>query len=296
MLRKVNSSLLVVSLAAILSACHGQAEKVRQFATQQLNDMVFVQDGSFMMGPGAKEAKWVAPNNQPRHKVTLSSYYMSKYLVTYGDFDRYTESTGLPMIDKDGYKLKAFNRNAKHPVTTVTWQQANNYCQYLAQKTGLPFDLPTEAQWEYAARSRGLEVNDATNTGTSIFGENTPDAQQLENQPGNVVKLPFPMEVGKFPPNPLGLYDMTGSVYQWMKNWYYNYTSSAKTDPQGPKTGSKKMVRGGGIDVNEEAYIGVYARLAVDPTMKNEVDGFRCVINSEKPMSELQKIAAQHLQ
>ena len=287
MLQKVKVSLMVMSLACILSACHGQAEKVRQFATQQLNDMVFVQDGSFMMGPGAKEAKWIAPNNQPRHKVMLSSYYMSKYLVTYGSYDLYTQFNHLPYQDEEGRKLNIFWRTAKHPVTGVSWQQASNYCHYLAQETGLPFDLPTEAQWEYAARSRGLEVNDATDTGISIFGKNTPNAKQLENQPGHLDDSPFPMEIGKFPPNPLGLYDMTGSVYQWMKNWYYNYTSSAKTDPQGPETGNKKVVRG-----QDDL---IYIRNLVDSTLKDETVGFRCVINSDKPMSELQKIVAQHL-
>ena len=69
----------------------------------------------------------------------------------------------------------------------------------------------------------------------------------------------FPMAVGKFPPNPLGLYGMTGSVYQWVKNWYYLYSTKPVTDPQGPKTGTDKAVRGGGGDAASPGFYGLYA-------------------------------------
>jgi formylglycine-generating enzyme required for sulfatase activity len=277
--------LIVVISCLIFISCNGQSKKFEQFANRQFSEMVFVKGGSFHMGPSQKEKKWIAPNNQPRHKVNLTGYYIDKYLVTYANFDKYTELNHLSRIDEEGYKLKAFYRTPKHPVTTVSWYQANNYCHYLAKKTGLPFDLPTEAQWEYAARDRGQEVVDATNTGTSIIGKNTPSAHQLETQPGHLDNTRFPMPVGSFPPNPLGLYDMTGSIYQWMKNWYYNYPSSAQINPQGPKTGTQKVVRG-----QDDL---IYIRNLVSPSIKDETVGFRCVINSSKSMSELKK-TVQH--
>ena len=291
---------LIVALAVgvlALTSCHATPDKaqVNKFVIEQLNNMAFVKQGSFLMGPSKKESQWASGNNQPQQPVTLSSYYMAKYLVTYKNYDFYTASNNLPRTDEEGYKLKAFYRSPKHPVTSINWQSASNYCHYLANKSGLPFTLPTEAQWEYAARNRGQDVDDATNTATSIYGKNTPNAQQIMNQPGNLDKSPFPMAVGKFPPNPLGLYDMTGSVYQWVKNWYYLYSTKAVTDPQGPKTGTDKAVRGGGGDVSSPGFYGLYIRQPAAPSSGDESTGFRCVINSTKPMSELKAIAMKHL-
>lgn len=293
---KLTQSIVLLFLCTmLLTACHGNEKQKKSFASQQLSSMVFVKGGSFQMGPSNNQKKQIAPNNQPRHKVTLPSYYMNKYLVTWGNYDTYSTLNHLKRIDEKGYKLKAFDRAPNYPVTMTSWYQANNYCQYLGKITGLPFDLPTEAQWEYAARSRGLDIEDATNTGTDDYGKNTPDADQIQNQPGNIIKMPFPDAVGKFPPNPLGMYDMTGSVYQWTKNWNYSYPSIPQTNPQGPKTGTMKMTRGGGMDVASPGFYGVYIRSGSKPSFISESIGFRCVINSTKPMSELKEIVETNL-
>ena len=284
-------------ITMLLTACSAKPseQEVKKFVLQQLDNMAFVKQGSFLMGPGKKEHQWASGNNQPQQSVTLSSYYMAKYLVTWGNYDFYTTSNNLPRLVKEGYKYKMFWRSPQHPATNMNWQSASNYCHYLANKSGLPFALPTEAQWEYAARNRGQDVDDATNTGTSIYGKNTPDAQQLENQPGHVDDSPFPMTVGKFPPNPLGLYGMTGSVFQWVKNWFYPYSTKPVTDPQGTKTGTEKATRGGGDDVASPGFAGIYIRAALKPDYVGEDVGFRCAINSAKPMSELKAIAMKHL-
>ena len=291
---------LIVALGVgvlALTSCHATPDKaqVNKFVIEQLNNMAFVKQGSFLMGPGKKESQWASGNNQPQQPVTLSSYYMAKYLVTWGNYDFYTTSNNLPRLVKEGYKYKMFWRSPQHPATNMNWQSASNYCHYLANKSGLPFTLPTEAQWEYAARNRGQDVDDATNTGTSIYGKNTPNAQQIMNQPGHLDDSPAPMAVGKFPPNPLGLYGMTGSVFQWVKNGLYPYSTKPVTDPQGPKTGTEKATRGGGGDAASPGFYGLYIRAAANADEGDETIGFRCAINSAKPMSELKAIAMKNL-
>ena len=206
--RSLQSGLLVALVVGVmaLTSCYATPHKsqVNRFVLQQLDNMAFVKQGSFLMGPGKKEHQWASGNNQPQQPVTLSSYYMAKYLVTWGNYDFYTTSNNLPRLVKDGYKYKMFWRSPQHPATNMNWQSASNYCHYLAKKSGLPFTLPTEAQWEYAARNRGQNVDDATNTGTSIYGKNTPNAQQIMNQPGHVDDSHFSNGCWQIPTQPTG--------------------------------------------------------------------------------------------
>jgi sulfatase modifying factor 1 len=266
-------------------------QAITQLATEQRNDMVFVQGGTFMMGPGSKESQWIAGNNQPRHPVTLSGYYISKYLVTFSQYDLYTKLTqGEWIIPSELRFHDTKHRAPQAPAQGVTWYQAEGYCKYLAQQTGLPYDLPTEAQWEYAARSRGQEVNWASDDGTYKPGKNTISYEQTEAyyqalNTGTDDLIPFPLAVGSFPPNPLGMYDMAGAVQEWVKDWSYSYPSTSQINPQGAKTGTQKMMRGGSVASSLD-FQGIYFRDAGDPKNGN-IMGFRCVINSTTPPAQL---------
>ena len=283
---KLLTTSVIIIVGMSLSACDGKTDStaLNKFLEQQRAQMTFVQGGSFMMGPGPKEPDWVAGNNQPRHEVTISSYYIDEYLVTYKEYDFYSNITGKPLLNQE--LLKVFVRSPTHPVTNLTWAQAQSYCSWLGAKTGLAYDLPTEAQWEYAARSRGQEVQWSSDNGLYETGKNTPSAYQVMNQPGHLDDTPFAMAVAQFPPNPLGLYDMTGSVAQWMKNAYYPYPSTSEINPQGSSSMDNKVVRGGGYTM-DTSISGVYYREGVDPTIPNEAIGFRCVINSSTPPAQL---------
>ena len=146
----------------------------------------------------------------------------------------------------------------------------------------MPYDLPTEAQWEYAARSRGQEVQWSSNNGLYDPGKNTPNEKQILDNPLGSFR---PMKSAVFPPNPLGLYDMTGSLYQWMKNSMYSYPGIPQTDPQGSNNPNNKVTRGGGYTMDTNIS-GVYYREGGDLSA-NEATGFRCVINSSLPPDQL---------
>ncbi|WP_052446551.1 formylglycine-generating enzyme family protein [Geoalkalibacter ferrihydriticus] len=158
---------------------------------------------------------------------------MSRYEITYGEHDIFTTETGRePTMQR---QFGAPWRSPEYPAG-VSWQEAHDYCAWLGEQSGLPFALPTEAQWEYAARSRGKVVPFATDTGLIEPGVNYPPS----------TRYPFP--VGNFPPNPLGFYDMSGNVQEWVADWYdpAYYSKSPEHNPQGPETGTEKVYRGGG--------------------------------------------------
>ena len=127
---------------------------------------------------------------------------------------------------------------------SVTWQQAKDYCQWLGKESGKKIDLPTEAQWEYAARSRGQYLPFATNNGEFTPGVNIPNEEELDEYTDG---FGFPIyPIGKYPPNPLGLYDMGLSGSEWVNDWYASdyYSHSPVKDPQGPDKGTRKVLRG----------------------------------------------------
>ncbi|HFT1589730.1 TPA: formylglycine-generating enzyme family protein, partial [Klebsiella pneumoniae] len=125
----------------------------------------------------------------------------------------------------------------------VTWQQAKDYCQWLGKESDKNIDLPTEAQWEYAARSRGQYLPFSTNNGNFELGSNIPEQKKLDEYTDGYGFPIYP--IGKYPPNPLGLYDMGLSGAEWSNDWYStDYSHSPVYDPQGPVKGNEKVLRG----------------------------------------------------
>ncbi|MGD8119263.1 formylglycine-generating enzyme family protein, partial [Vibrio sp. TRT 29B02] len=223
--------------------------------------------------------------------VTLSSYSLSKYEAELLDYDVYLQTLGRPFEQFD-YEEKYLERGSsdykiflssfiKKPARLVNWQDAKNYCQWLGQLTALPFDLPTEAQWEYAARSRGQKLYYATNNGFIQFrgrGFHNPELGGYEEFTDKTANIATGLKtVGMFAPNPLGLYDMTENAEEWVNDWYAKdyYKVSPKLDPQGPEKGEYKVIRGGGGMVT--------AARAFDPIVSDNLSyrsGFRCSVQS----------------
>ncbi|MEA4253583.1 formylglycine-generating enzyme family protein, partial [Klebsiella pneumoniae] len=223
------------------------------------------------------------------HKVVLSDFSISKFKVTNDDYNKYLQITGIkkppinilvkeyPSLQKGDYSVG------------VTWQQAKDYCQWLGKESGKKFDLPTEAQWEYAARSRGQYIPFATNNGEFLPGKNIPSQDELSEYTDGAGIPIYP--VGKYPPNPLGLYDMGLSGSEWTNDWYASdyYSHSPVNDPQGPAQGTKKVLRGyiGG----DRQYALTMFRQSKLPVPKIDKDDdyekygvgpqyvFRCVVN-----------------
>ena len=190
-----------------------------------IDNMVPVEGGMFMMG---RKTKWyeISDNEKPAHKVTLSSFSIGKYEVTQEEWEAVMGN------NPSEYKGR------KRPVECVSWNDCQEFIRKLNQLTGKQFRLPTEAEWEYAARggnrSRGYKYSGSDNIGSVAWYE---DNSGRETHP-----------VGQKQANELGLYDMSGNVYEWCQDWYGGYSSSSQTNPKGPSSGSDRVFRGGSWD------------------------------------------------
>ena len=188
-------------------------------------ELVWISPGAFEMGSPDDEAGGMS-DERPLHRVTVSrGFWMGKYEVTQKQYEEVTGSN------------PSKHRGAKNPVEMVTWHEAKVFCQAMAERTGKPVRLPTEAEWEYACRA-----------GTSTryhAGDSDRDLTRVGWWRSNSGREAHP--VGRMKPNAWGLYDMHGNVLEWVADWYGAdyYQRSLGTVPQGPTSGSQKVVRGG---------------------------------------------------
>ena len=186
-------------------------------------EMVKVEAGTFMMG-ATSEMKDPYNMEKPVHQVTLTNdYYMGKYEVT--------QALWEAVMGRNPSEYKGDNL----PVEQVSWNDCQEFISKLNSLTGRKFRLPTEAEWEYAARggkkSRGYQYSGNSNISDVAWYD------------GNSGSKPHP--VGTKQANELGIYDMSGNVYEWCSDWYGSYSSSSQTNPTGADSGSGRVVRGG---------------------------------------------------
>ena len=129
----------VQALASLHAKVQTKPMSLKQLVQKSLSNMTQVPGGAYLMG--ASDKRFMTFNNTPAHKVHLSSFYVSRYNVSYGKYDSYTHNADQPLIQKAAYKCVPMGckfRDAVHPVDNINWHQANNYCAFLAKKTGLP--------------------------------------------------------------------------------------------------------------------------------------------------------------
>lgn len=212
--------------------------------------------GTFTMG----NAGWV--DTDPPSKVTLSDYLISRYEVT-------QEQWECIMGDNP-----SFDKGSNKPVTNISWNACQAYIQELVRITGIPFQLPTEAQWEFAARGG------KNSKGYKYAGSNNlDDVAWYSGNSSNTIH-----EVGQKKPNELGLYDMSGNVWEWCLDYHGKYNAKSKKDPSGPESGKDRIARGGAYcdnaTVGNEGFSNfwVFSRGAFEPTPGSNI-GFRLVIN-----------------
>ena len=199
-------------------------------------EMVKVEGGTFMMG-ATSEMKNPNSNEKPVHQVTLTNdYYMGKYEVT--------QALWQAVMGSNPSEYKGDNL----PVETVSWNDCQKFISKLNSLTGRMFRLPTEAEWEYAARG-GKESRGYQYSGSS----NISDVAWYDENSGSKTH-----PVGTKQANELGIYDMTGNVWEWCSDWYSSYSSSSQTNPTGSDSGSARVSRGGGWNCNAS-----YCRLSV---------------------------------
>ncbi len=244
-------------------------------------EMVFVEGGTFEQGCMSKEleAGQCQSVSQPEHTVTLKSYYIAKFEVTR---ELYRAVMGVdPSFGSFDYR-PMFNITPKCPVQMVSWFDTQAFMDSLFIKTGIRFRLPTEAEWEYAARG-GLAQNDYLFSGSNDIDEVAYFHNNfLGLKPGQVFQWEQP--VGGRNPNALGLYDMTCNVEEWCSDWFSeDYYSSQTTfkNPKGPSQGSEKVCRGGSWGVSNEKYLHLTYRCKASPDSKQPSIGFRLAMDAE---------------
>ena len=317
---------------AVTSQDTALQSEIAELITRSKTDMVFIEGGEFMMGdfgPLDKEKTGGLYYGigdygvRTIHKVSLKSYSLSRYQITFHDYLLYRQSKGLGnpypiehitaqnrehgFNNKFGNKkwLKISTNTPESPRQSETpaflpWEAAQEYCQWLGEQTGLPYSLPTEAQWEYAARNRGQFVLYPTDNGQFEPGRNLPSYEQRQERRrlGGIDSFP----VGSFPATPLGLYDMGYNGFEWVNDWFDPdyYSHSPEADPQGPAeavftdgyggTGFSKVVRGYEYPMDLiMTFFRTKQKLWLEYTPE-VFDGFyyitaRCAINSERPVN-----------
>ena len=207
-------------------------------------DMVKVDGGTFTMGATPEQESDAFGNEYPTHRVTLDSYYIGKYEVT--------QEQWMVVMGNNPSSSKGTNK----PVEWVSWNDCQKFIERLNQLTGLKFRLPTEAEWEYAARGGNKSK------GYKYSGSNTISYVAWYN--GNSEDETH--KVGTKAPNELGLYDMSGNVWEWCSDWYdrFYYSSRPSTNPTGPTSGSNRVYRGGNW-LNDAQFCRVSYRDRGDP-------------------------------
>lgn len=206
--------------------------KVETFTVNGVSfEMIFVDGGTFTMGATTEQGRDARTNEHPIHDVTLSSYYIGKCEVT-------QELWQAVM----GSNPSNFKGDLRRPVEMVNWFDCQKFITELNRLTGKNFRFPTEAEWENAARGGKWSM------GYRYAGNNNLDevAWYYYNSAGKT------HPVGQKTPNELGLYDMSGNVYEWCQDWYSGYSRN-QTNPSGPSSGSDRVWRGGcwGHDASE---------------------------------------------
>jgi len=215
---------------------------------------VSVPPGTFMMGcsPGDNVCY---DDEKPLHRVTISKgFLMGQTPVTVGAYKRFAGATGREMPGAPNFNTGWANKNM--PIVNVTWDDAQAYCGWMGGR------LPTEAEWEYAARGGSTETRYGNLDEIAWYNQN--DGNQAQ-------------DVAQKRPNGFGLYDMLGNVWEWVSDWYddHYYQASPAQDPQGPVGGQLRVLRGGSW-ISNPGFVRVSNRYRYYPAYRNNVIGFRC--------------------
>jgi len=246
--------LLILSLVSFGLLANGQ--------TKPTIEWVEIPAGTFTMG--SPKTEFDRSDYEIQHQVTLNAFMMSKYEVTFEQYDLFCEATG-----REKPNDKAWGRG-KRPVINVTWNDATAFANWMGCR------LPTEAEWEYACKAgtttpfntgANLTTDQANYNGNFPYNNNPKGQNRGKTLP-----------VGSFAPNSFGLFDMHGNAWEWCSDWYAEYTAAAKTNPKGPSSGSFKIYRGGGWDLIAQ-FCRSARRRYLEPDRRVNSMGFRVVSN-----------------
>jgi len=257
-------------------------------------EMVYIPEGEFMMGTDKDEIdqiwqkfglyedwKQSAKDESPKHRVYVDGFWMYRYEVTIAQYRRFCDKTGrqMPPEPEGGWQ-------DNHPIVYVTWHDAVDYCKWAGVQ------LPTEAEWEYAARGGNTGLNGKPRY-IFVWGDELPKGKGgYGNLADESFKQKFPDEiifkgyddgyaytapVGSFKLNEFGLYDMVGNVWEWCADWYDEnyYLNSPPSNPQGTETGTWRVLRGGSWVIGHPSIFRAAARRGDNPVFSYGDVGFR---------------------
>ena len=196
-------------------------------------DMITMQGGTFTMGATEDQITYADNSEKPPHQVTLSTYQIGKTEVTQELWEAVTGKSLSQIARANGWTL--YGDGPDYPMYYITWDDCQEFITKLNELTGQQFRMPTEAEWEYAARggnkSKGFTFSGSNNIAdVAWYSENSSNRS---------------CPVANKAPNELGIYDMSGNVWEWCSDWYGDYSDAPQTNPTGPETGTEHVVRGG---------------------------------------------------
>jgi len=252
---KIILAVLFVLAVDCTSSC-AQSDQESEKSVVVQAELVLIPGGEFVMGEKGEG------DHSPAHKVHIDSFYMDKYEVTNAQYLKFCEETGRQLPEFWG--SKEFHNGPdfpNHPVVGISWRDAEDYAEWAGKR------LPTEAEWEYAARG-------------GLTGMNYPNGDELDSTLANysLAGVDATAAVGNYPPNGYGLHDMAGNVWEWVADYYDEdcYKTSPSKNPGGPEDGRFKVIRGGswhsGPGCNK-----VHYRNALPANWVDFAVGFRCV-------------------
>ncbi len=275
-------------------------------------DLVRIKAGSFLMGSPASDTD-AFDSEKPQHSVEISKdFYLGKYAVTRGQLAQFVKEENYrtePEKDGEGgygynattndleldgrksqytWRNTGFPQTDEHPVVNVTWNDAQAFCAWLRKKTGKRVELPSEAEWEYAARAESTTRYFTGDDPASLLGyanvaDQTLKATGIKDKPlwfcfGFSDGHAFTAPVGSFKANRWGLHDMTGNVWQWCADGRRTYTSNKCTDPRGPDDNSARVLRGGSWFTLGPRYYRSAFRLSDAASLRQVGTGFRVAV------------------
>lgn len=233
------------------------AEKTKKL--KDGSELVFIPGGDFQMGTDL--VNYAAP----RHEVQVDSFYLGRYVVTNAQYKKFCDQTKKEYPENPNWDFDSnyFLNKPDYPVINVSWNDAAAYAKWAGGR------LPTEAEWEYAA---------AGGTTTRYYWGDDYSSDYLNNSSvKGKDKWEYTSPVGSFPPNPFGLYDMLGNVWEWVADWHDKdyYKNSPRKNPKGPKTGHKRVSRGGAWDRTAPQGYPYAERYDLNPSQRAYNLGFR---------------------
>jgi iron(II)-dependent oxidoreductase len=296
---------LIVGISIAQKDSQQASDKPKEIIGKDGAKMVLIPAGEFRMGTDLAEipelVKWAKqwdPNAEaswfedetPQHTIYVGAFYMDAHEVTNAQYRKFVQATGhkepvgRAIENKGQFEFKPwqdrdYNKD-NQPVVCVNWEDAKAYAEWAGKR------LPTEAEWEYAARG-GLAGK------RYVWGDDWPPPKNSGNFADETVKKEFPSwtvinnyddscayiaPVGSYKPNGYELYDMAGNVWEWCADWYDNkyYVSSTKSNPMGPSSGNARILRGGSWHYLYANYLHVSCRGYLDPAIGLNLIGFRC--------------------